>query len=156
MDPAEKAAYIERLNGAFTDFVPHNKALGMRFVDFDEGMARIELPWAPHLVGHPETGTVHGGVISSLLDATGGAAVFMRIKGPTPIATLDMRVDYMKPATPQRAITAKCVCYKLTSSVGFVRGVAFHDDEDDPIASMAATYMINTRGETALNAGETK
>lgn len=150
MTPSERAAYLERLHAAFADFVPHNKALGLRFVDFGDGLAVLCMPWAPHLVGH--AGILHGGAVSSLLDATGGAAVFMRIKGPTPIATLDMRVDYMKPATPGKTLFAKGHCYKLTRSVAFVRAVAYHDQEDDPIAVMSGAYMLNTRGETALNA----
>jgi acyl-coenzyme A thioesterase PaaI-like protein len=69
------------------------------------------------------------------------------------IATLDLRIDYMKPATPHREVRARAHCYKMTRHVAFVRGVAFHDDEADPIATSAGTFMLGTRqsgrGETA-------
>ncbi len=150
MNPEEKAKKLARMNEAFMGLIPHNGALGLRFVDFGPAAAVVEMPWAPHLVGYPETLTVHGGAVSSLLDTTGGGAVFLRMKAPVPIATLDMRVDYMKPAIARQPIRARCECYKLTSQVAFVRGIAFHEDEDDPIASMAATYMLSTHGEQSV------
>ena len=62
------------------------------------------------------------------------------------IATLDLRIDYLKPATPGRDVVARAHCYKLTRDIAFVRGVAFHDDEADPIATSAGTFMLGTRG----------
>jgi acyl-coenzyme A thioesterase PaaI-like protein len=61
-----------------------------------------------------------------------------------PIATLDLRIDYMKPATPGRDLLARAECYKVTRNVAFVRGVAYHDDPSDPIATTVATFMLST------------
>lgn len=149
-DPSEKQAMLARLAEAFTKFVPHNRALDLKLEDFDDGIAIFRLPYAPHLVGNPETGVLHGGVITTLLDATAGASVFMKRWEPTPVATLDLRIDYLKPATPPRDVFAKSVCYKLTKSVAFVRAVAYHDDENDPIASAAGTFMISTKGRSVI------
>jgi acyl-coenzyme A thioesterase PaaI-like protein len=87
-----------------------------------------------------------------LLDATLGASVFLRAKDgeARAIATLDLRIDYMKPATPHRDVIARAVCYAMTRNVAFVRGAAFHDDERDPIATAAATFMLDTKGQSAL------
>ena len=60
--------------------------------------------------------------------------------------TLDLRIDYLKPATPPKPVIAKATCYKLTKSVAFVRAVAYHDEEDDPIASSASTFMLTGKG----------
>lgn len=143
-------AVLARLNQAFTGLVPHNQALGLELIDFDrKGVAVMRLPWSEALVGNPESGVLHGGVITSLLDATAGAAVFVALWSPTPIATLDLRIDYLKPATPGRDVVARATCFKVTSSVAFVRGAAYHDDEADPIASAAATFMLATKGSFA-------
>ena len=80
---------LELYDQGFTQAVPHNRALGLRFVDFADGEATIVLPFAEHLVGNPESGVLHGGAVTSLLDATCGAAVFMKLQSPEPIATLD-------------------------------------------------------------------
>jgi uncharacterized protein (TIGR00369 family) len=142
---------LERLNGAFASFVPHNKALGMAFVGYGDGIAEIRLPYRDELVGNPETGALHGGAISSLLDAACGASVFMKTRKPIPIATLDLRIDYLKRTTPQRDVIAKATCYKLSRTVAFVRAIAHHGDENDPIASAAGTFMVGTKGESAMN-----
>lgn len=142
----QRAEHIARLNQGFADAVPHNRALGLTFVDFDKGVARMRLPYAAHLVGNPETGVLHGGAITATMDATCGAAVFLALGVPTPIATLDLRIDYLKPATPPKDVVCKAECYKVTSNVAFVRALAFHDEEDDPIASAAGTFIIFRKG----------
>lgn len=149
-DPADKEAMLTRLAEAFTQFVPHNHALGLKLEDYGDGVAIFRLPYADHLVGNPETGVLHGGVITTLLDATAGASVFMKTWKPTPIATLDLRIDYLKPATVPLDVRAKATCYKLTRSVAFVRAIAYHDDEDDPIASAAGTFMVSTKGRSVV------
>src|SRR5690606_33514114 len=106
--------------------------------------AELLLPYHPRLIGNPETGVLHGGAISALMDATCGAAVFQALKQPLTIATLDLRIDYLKPAAPGRDVIARAHCYKVTRHVGFVRGVAFLDDEDDPIATCSGTFMLGT------------
>ena len=69
----------------------------------------------------------------------------MAMTTPKPIATLDLRIDYLKPATPNQPVRTRAHCYKVTRSVAFTRAVAFHDDPDDPIASSAGTFMIGTK-----------
>lgn len=136
---------LAKLNRAFARVVPHNKALGLELIEASDARARFRLPWDAKLVGNPKTGVLHGGVITSMMDAACGAAVFMALPEPQPIATLDLRIDYLKPATPHEAVHAHAHCYKLTRNVAFVRGVAYHDREDDPIASAAGTFMLSTK-----------
>jgi uncharacterized protein (TIGR00369 family) len=149
---SEREEKLQRLDQGFTQAVPHNRALGMRFVDFADGEATILLPYADHLVGNPMTGVLHGGAITSLLDACCGAAVFMKLGVPAPIATLDLRIDYLRMAEPKRDILCKCECYKVTRSVAFVRGIAYHDDENDPIAAAAGSFILQGRGTPIVGA----
>ncbi len=128
------------------EYVPHNRALGITMLELDLGSARMSLPYRAELVGNPETGVLHGGAISTLMDACCGAAVFMKLAEPMPIATLDLRIDYLKPATPGLAVVAHAICYKRTRDVAFVRCLAYHDDPDDPIASAAGSFALATRG----------
>jgi len=122
--------------------IPHAQAIGLRVVDARPDEAWLEVPYSESLVGNPETGVVHGGVITTLLDNAAGTAVILALEEPRSIATLDLRIDYMKPATPGRDIVGYCHCYKVTKNVAFVRGVAYHDAVDDPIATMVATFML--------------
>ena len=139
---------IAGFDAAFGQFVPHNLALGLRFMGFGEGVALMRLPYAEHLVGNPETGVLHGGPITGMLDAACGAAVLLKSKNPVPIATLDLRIDYLRPGTPRLDVLGRAYCYKLGKNVAFVHAVAFHEEEGDgePIAAAAGAFMIATRG----------
>ena len=122
--------------------VPHARAIGMSVVDARPGQIWLRVPWADFLVGNPETGVIHGGVITTLLDNGGGAAVMTALDELRAVATLDLRIDYMKPATPGRDIVGYCHCHKVTRHIAFVRGTAYHDTADDPIATAAMTFMV--------------
>jgi uncharacterized protein (TIGR00369 family) len=124
---------------------PHMRALGLRFVSADAGVVVGMIPYRADLVGDPRTGVLHGGVVTTLLDSTGGAAVISALPLPIPIATLDLRIDYLRPSTPHAPLYARVECYKLTRHVAFARGVAYNHDQGDPVASMAATFMLQTQ-----------
>jgi uncharacterized protein (TIGR00369 family) len=141
---AEEIALLAKINRRFHQAVPHNQALGLEMVTAEDGEARMRLPYSPDLVGNPETGVLHGGAITSLMDACCGAAVFMKLSEPVPIATLDLRIDYLRPAAAGREVMAHATCFRLTRNVAFVRGVAYHDDEADPIAAAAGAFMLAT------------
>jgi uncharacterized protein (TIGR00369 family) len=141
MSDDERAQRILRMNQAFTEAVPHNRALGLRLIEAGEGTARMVLPFDAKLVGNPETNVLHGGAISALLDAACGAAVLLKLNAPEAVATLDLRIDYLQPATPPRDVVCEAHCYKLTKNVAFVRALAFHDDASDPIAAAAGSFM---------------
>jgi uncharacterized protein (TIGR00369 family) len=148
--PAEKPVPGSR---AFIDAIPHNRALGMRMRELRRAEAVFELPYDAKLVGNPDTGVLHGGAITALLDACSGAAVFAALTAWQPIATLDLRIDYMRGAEVGRAIVCRAHCYKLTRNVAFTRAVAYHDDEADPIATSMGTFMIGTKAGGPRSAG---
>jgi uncharacterized protein (TIGR00369 family) len=122
--------------------IPHSRALNLEVVDVSRGEATILLPYDPKLVGDPDTGILHGGVITTAMDNAMGLAVFSALDPVMPVATLDLRLDYLKPATPGLDIKACATCYKVTRHIAFVRGLAYHDDKSDPIANGAASFMI--------------
>lgn len=150
--PFDRERVLPLLDQGFRQMVPHNAALDLRVVDCAPGVVVLELPWAEHLVGNPDSGVLHGGAITSLLDACCGGAVFLKMPSPIPIATLDLRIDYLKPATPRRGVIARAECYKLGRSVAFARALAYHD-ESDPIASAAGTFMLSTKGKAVVGGG---
>lgn len=144
-DEERRKARKERILRAFAEAVPHNKALGIEIEELGDAFARYRLPWAERLVGNPETGVLHGGAITALLDACCGSAVFNALAEPQPIATLDLRIDYLHPAAPRRDVIAEATCYKVTRNVAFVRAFAHHGDAADPIASASGTFMLATK-----------
>ena len=131
---------VPRLKRMF-EGIAHCRALGMAVDDIGSGNALMSLPYSDDLIGNVDTGHLHGGAITSLLDTAGGLATLAEVGTGGAIATLDLRIDYLKPAAPGETVRAFAECYKATHFVVFVRGVAYHDDRDDPIATCVATYM---------------
>ena len=115
---------------------------GLRLDRAASGEAWSSLPYRPVFVGDTETGVLHGGVVTAMLDETCGMAVQLALDGTRAIATLDLRIDYQKPATPGLDIKAHSVCYRVTRSIAFVRATAYQDAEDDPVATATACFMI--------------
>lgn len=122
----------------------HTHALGFAFVGREAERVRIRAPWRPEFVGDPETGVLSGGLVTALLDHVGGLATWVAMGAFQPIATLDLRVDYMRPALKERDLLAEARCYRLTRSVAFVRAWAFEDDPKDPVAAAQAAYVVNS------------
>jgi uncharacterized protein (TIGR00369 family) len=131
---------------SMANLTPYLAGIGGEMLELSPARARARLPYGAHLVGDPETGVVHGGVVTGLLDHTSGMAVMGCLRNPMPIATLDLRIDYMKPARPGEAIIAEAVCVRVTHEIAFVRGVAFHDDPDDAIALCTGTFILIRMG----------
>src|SRR6185295_12235522 len=101
------------------------------------------LPYDEKLVGDPVTRVIHGGAITTLMDATCGTAVFVKLKEPIPVATLDLRIDYLKPAKPDCEVHARAECFKVTRNVAFVRCETYHaGDPDDLVAVANGTFML--------------
>jgi uncharacterized protein (TIGR00369 family) len=122
----------------------HTHALGFVYDSLDGDRVRIRAPWREDLVGDPDTGVLSGGLVTTLLDHVGGLAVWIALGRFEPIATLDLRVDYMRAAEARRGLIAEARCYRLTRSIAFVRAWAFEDSPEDPVAAAQSAYMLTS------------
>ena len=125
----------------FVDGMPHSKALGMTVMSVGEGEFVMEMPYNPDYIGDPATGVIHGGAVFALLDSCCGGAAISHPEHKGVTATIDLRVDYMRPASPGQRIRAVATCYNRTRSVAFVRAVAMDDREDKPVATAAGAFV---------------
>jgi uncharacterized protein (TIGR00369 family) len=121
--------------------VGHGGALGIDYVGHGEDWVELGLAYDEKLVGVVETGVLASGPIISLMDMATSMAIWVRLGRFRAQATLDMRVDYLRPATPGRRIIGRGECYGLTRSIAFVRGTAHDGDADDPVAHVTGTFI---------------
>ncbi len=126
----------------FIESIPHSRALGMRLASISEGVAEIDMPYDEKLVGDPETGVIHGGAVSALMDTCCGAAVMSHPDNRGSTATIDLRIDYMRAANPGQRIRARAECYHVTRTVAFVRATATDDDAENPVAAATGAFTV--------------
>lgn len=120
----------------------HGHRLGIQYDSHGPDWCQLVLPWHADLVGDPARGVIASGPIVALLDMATSIAVWMKRGGFVPHATLDLRVDYLRPAAPGSAVTGRGECYRVTRSIAFVRGIAHDGDSEDPVAHVAGTFMF--------------
>ncbi|MAP95172.1 MAG: thioesterase [Ponticaulis sp.] len=123
--------------------VPYARTLGFELVSLEPGRAIAKAPYKPETIGDLETGVIHGGVVTALLDNVSGVAVIAGLTEMKSTATLDLRIDYMRPAEVDREIYAEAECYHMTRTVAFTRAWAYHENRDRIIASASGSFALN-------------
>lgn len=142
-------ARLDSLAPLIVEGSPHAVALGFRIDALTPGKAAMSAPYDSRFIGDPETGTLHGGVITALLDHVCGLAAFGGFGAKDTPATLDLRIDYMRPARPGQDVFAVAECLKSHGLVAFVRATAHDGDIEDPVAIAQAAFMITRASKAA-------
>lgn len=140
---AGEASEILARARAMVQFTPQARALGVELTRIDAAKVYGRVPYRADLVGDPQSGVIAGGVLTTLLDQLSGVAAVVAMAEPTAVATIDLRIDYMRPAEPGRDILAEAHCIRLTRTVAFVRAIAFEESPERPIAHAMAAFMIS-------------
>jgi uncharacterized protein (TIGR00369 family) len=133
--------YRQLIEAAFPN-IRHCMVLGMTVEDADFGRLILRMPYLETMVGDPQGGVIHGGALTTLMDSACGFAAMLGVDGEAVCPTLDLRIDYMGPATPGLDILGDAEVYRDTSELLFCRGIAYHPGQKDrPIAHTTATFM---------------
>lgn len=120
----------------------HSGRLGAQYHAHGDDWVELALPYNPALIGDPETGVIASGPILTMMDMATSLSVWLKLGAFRPHATLDLRIDYLRPATPEKTVIGRGECYRITRSISFIRGQAHDGDPGDPIAHVAGTYMF--------------
>ncbi|WP_425352365.1 PaaI family thioesterase [Allosphingosinicella vermicomposti] len=125
--------------------VGHGGALGIDYRAHGPDWAELSLDYREELIGVEETGVIASGPIISLMDMATSMAIWIKLNRFRHQATLDMRIDYLRPAVPGRTIIGRGECYRITSKIAFVRGVAHDGDPEDLVANVTGTFMFTEK-----------
>jgi uncharacterized protein (TIGR00369 family) len=129
---------LEQLQ-AMLDGSPFIHLLRMRLLSFDREKLKvtIEMPLAPEFERHPGTRQFHGGAIASLIDVAGDFALVLQVGSGVP--TINMRVDYLRPAIGH--LIAEANARRAGRTIGVV-DVDVIDEERRLVAIGRASYAM--------------
>jgi uncharacterized protein (TIGR00369 family) len=146
-----EAGDIDRHLGFVRSFmegeIPFNRELGIRVVELAPGRAVLEIPFREELVGDAARPALHGGVLSALMDTAGGAAVWTLLGESDRCSTIDLRVDYLRPARLE-TVRAVAEVLRLGNRVGVTNIRLFHPGAEQEInAEGKGVYSVKRSGE---------
>jgi len=145
----KKADYVALVSNIIENHIPFNKVLGLRLESMDLKAPKLAFDMRPELVGNSRRGILHGGVISAVLDATGGFAIMLALaKEPKPgeklsfpnMGTIDLRVDYLRPGRGKHFVASAKVV-RLGNRIA-VTHMELVNDEGELISTGAAAYVV--------------
>lgn len=120
----------------------HGNRLGLRYHAHGADWVELALPYDRAQIGDPTSGVIASGPILTMMDMATSMAIWTRLGQFRMQATLDLRIDYLRPATPGGTVIGRGECYRVTRTIAFVRGQAHDGDPDDPLAHVAGTFMF--------------
>ena len=119
----------------------HFTTLGIRPEYVERHRVGMSMSYSDTLIGDPDTGVIHGGAITALLDTCCGFAAATVLVDLAMTPTIDLRIEYMRAATPGQTVYADAEVYRVTESVIFARALAHHGDREKPIASAVGNFF---------------
>lgn len=146
--------FYSALSRGFATSVPHVKELGIELTHVAAEYSKGRLPYRPEFLGDAEHQLIHTGVITTLIDSVCGVALIAHLGVPTRIATLDLRVDYLRPSRPGKDLVCRAECYRSTEQIAFLRATVWQDDPQQPVATSMGAFMRTGRpGDPAQKSG---
>jgi len=132
--------YLEKISQT-----PHAKKLKLKLLSADKTTATLLLPFSKEIIGDSVNNYIHGGAVTTAIDTACGAAIFQAQNNLRALATLDLRVDHVRPAASGADVNVHADCYHLTHTIAFVRATAYTDDISSPIATAVGTFMRSNK-----------
>lgn len=142
-DPDARIEFMRKHMRDMMKVTPWADEMGFEVTRIEKGHVWGVQPFRDHLIGDPATKVVHGGVITTLLDNLCGMACGTALKEFRFVATLDLRIDYMRPAESGEDILAEAECYHVTKSVAFCRAWAYQESREKVVATAQGAFAIN-------------
>tara|TARA_B110000902_G_C13772658_1_gene384984 strand:+ start:72 stop:527 length:456 start_codon:yes stop_codon:yes gene_type:complete len=148
-----KQKLLQLLQEITEDRIPFNKLIGMKIDNLDLDNIKIRFEMRPELVGNFMRGNLHGGVISTVLDVTGGmlawTGIMKKMEGSTfeeiterfaKIGTIDLRVDYLRPGLGKYFVATGSTL-RTGNKLSVIR-MELHNDEGILIAVGTGSYVV--------------
>ncbi|MBV0932009.1 PaaI family thioesterase [Marinobacterium weihaiense] len=120
---------------------PHMRKLGIRVIQAQQSRVTLVLPVQSQLISEGLDTYLHGGVLTTLVDAASSASTLCALEAFELCPTLDLRIDHMRTPVQSQPLYVAAECYRVTRSVLFTRASVYQEDPSRPMAYGIATFM---------------
>ena len=145
--------FLSGIKEIVNEKIPFHKVLGLKVESISYERVKVLFQMRDELMGHYKRGMVHGGVISSVIDVTGGLSAFMGLQEKLQdetveaklerfgrVSTIDLRVDFLRPGIGKWFV-ATAYTLRTGNKVAVTR-IELHNDQDDLIAVGTGSYVV--------------
>ncbi|NVK19712.1 MAG: PaaI family thioesterase [Methylocystaceae bacterium] len=123
--------------------LPHCKKLGLEITRLNQGSGATMLRPNPAFIGNPKRLFFHSAIATTVLDTLCGAVASSAYDGGRTVATLDLRLDHLTTMAGDKPLYGQAECFHKNDDVAYVRGWAWQDNPDEPVAKATGTFMVN-------------
>jgi uncharacterized protein (TIGR00369 family) len=114
---------------------PFHQWLGLELKELGEDGIVVASKWRQEFVVNAKAGYTHGGILATLIDTVADYALAAKLGGPVP--TVDMRVDYHRPAKGDMTVKGRVI--KLGRGVSSAEA-SVYDSDGNLVASGRGVY----------------
>jgi uncharacterized protein (TIGR00369 family) len=132
--------YLRAILGGQLPPPPINALIDMDVTLVEPG--RVAFAWRPDESMYNATGTVHGGMVCTLLDAAAGCALLSTLPQGNGLTSIEIKVNYLKVVHPSSGIlSATGTVVKAGSRVGFTEAI-LTNASGAVVATASSTLLI--------------
>ena len=126
--------------------IPMAKFIGVKVLEINDGYVKLHFPYKEEFIGDPRTKRLHGGYTATAIDLAGGVAAmtFMTSKEDD-VATIDMRIDYLRPGQAKDIVAEGKVISRRRRTIVTDMHIYHKDDLTKIIAAGRGVFAINRK-----------
>jgi len=139
----DSTLFIKRISEGM---IPMHNLIGIELLDVKPDVVSFKIPFQEGLIGDVLNKRIHGGIISAVMDAVGGAVAMLNFKSfEDQLSTITLNVNYLRPAFEKNLIV-EGRSVKNGSRVIFTEMKAYHEGEKEHlIATGAGSYSYKEK-----------
>ncbi|MEM6803842.1 MAG: hotdog fold thioesterase [Bacteroidota bacterium] len=136
---AEKEDLLKKIA---EEAIPFHKFLGVEVLELKDGFCKIRIPLREEIIGDPRFKRWHGGVIATAMDSAGGMVAMMTLaSGKEKVATIDLRIDYLRGTSPTDLVVNGYLV-RSGNRVIAARMEAYQENEEKLVAEGRAMFSV--------------
>ena len=140
------AHQLEKICELFSSGVGAHSDMSLQFVSSGPGQVVLALPFQEKHATARINGALHPGALAAALDSACGFVVLASLEQPQAIATVNLRIDHIRPAPTGEDVRIEARCYQLAGEFAYVNADARSLDGEELLCNALGIFKIGSPG----------